>query len=215
MLTLFLDARYEKVRQSGQVRDAAVLLAVGVNDQGKREVLGVSASPGEHEVHWRTLLKGLQGRGLSGVELVISDDHRGLKAARQAVLGGLPWQRCQFHLQQNAQAYVPRQSLKAEVAADIRAIFNAPDRPAADSLLAQTVGKYAATAPQAGRLAGGQHAGGSDRFRLAAPPALLAAHGQRPGTAQPRDPPAHPRGRPVSQRGRLSASGNGDCDGSE
>ena len=63
MLTLFLDARYEKVRQSGQVRDAAVLLAVGVNDQGKREVLGVSVSLGEHEVHWRTFLKGLQGRG--------------------------------------------------------------------------------------------------------------------------------------------------------
>lgn len=145
---LFLDARYEKVRQSGQVRDAAVLLAVGVNDQGQREVLGVSVSLGEHEVHWRTFLKELQSRGLSGVELVVSDDHRGLKAARQAVLGGLPWQRCQFHLQQNAQAYVPRQSLKAEVAADIRAIFNAADRPAAEALLAQTVTKYAATAPR-------------------------------------------------------------------
>jgi len=145
---LFLDARYEKVRQSGQVRDAAVLLAVGVNSQGKREVLGVSVSLGEHEVHWRAFLKDLQGRGLSGVELVISDDHLGLKAARQAVLGGLPWQRCQFHLQQNAQAYVPRHALKTEVAADIRAIFNAPDQSAADALLTQTVGKYAATAPK-------------------------------------------------------------------
>ena len=145
---LFLDARYEKVRQSGQVRDAAVLLAVGVNSQGKREVLGVSVSLGEHEVHWRAFLKDLQGRGLSGVELVVSDDHLGLKAARQAVLGGIPWQRCQFHLQQNAQAYVPRQSLKAEVAADLRAIFNAPDRLAADALLAQTVIKYATTAPK-------------------------------------------------------------------
>ena len=145
---LFLDARYEKVRQSGQVRDAAVLLAVGVNSQGKREVLGVSVSLGEHEVHWRAFLKDLQGRGLSGVELVVSDDHRGLKAARQAVFGGLPWQRCQFHLQQNAQAYVPRQALKAEVAAAIRAIFNAPDRPAAETLLAQAVSKYAPTAPK-------------------------------------------------------------------
>ena len=145
---LFLDARYEKVRQSGQVRDAAVLLAVGVNSQGKREVLGVSVSLGEHEVHWRAFLKDLQSRGLGGVELVVSDDHLGLKAARQAVLGGVPWQRCQFHLQQNAQAYVPRLSLKAEVAADIRAIFNAPDRSAADALLAQTVVKYATTAPK-------------------------------------------------------------------
>jgi transposase-like protein len=82
------------------------------------------------------------------VELVVSDDHLGLKAARQAVFGGLPWQRCQFHLQQNAQAYVPRQTLKAEVAADIRAVFNAADRPAAETLLAQTVAKYATTAPK-------------------------------------------------------------------
>jgi len=145
---LFLDARYEKVRQSGQVRDAAVLLAVGVNERGKREVLGVSVSLGEHEVHWRAFMKDLQSRGLSGVELVVSDDHLGLKAARQAVFGGIPWQRCQFHLQQNAQAHVPRQSLKSEVAADIRAIFNAPDRPAAEALLAQTVAKYAVTAPK-------------------------------------------------------------------
>lgn len=145
---LFLDARYEKVRQGGQVRDAAVLLAVGVNDQGKREVLGVSVSLGEHEVHWRAFLKDLQSRGLSGVGLVVSDDHLGLKAARQAVFGGLPWQRCQFHLQQNAQAYVPRQALKAEVAADIRAVFNAADRPAAELLLKQTVARYAVTAPK-------------------------------------------------------------------
>ena len=145
---LFLDARYEKVRQGGQVRDAAVLLAVGVNDQGKREVLGVSVSLGEHEVHWRAFLKGLQSRGLSGVGLVVSDDHLGVKAARQAVFGGLPWQRCQFHLQQNAQAYVPRQALKAEVAADIRAVFNAADRPAAELLLKQTVARYAVTAPK-------------------------------------------------------------------
>ncbi len=145
---LFLDARYEKVRHSGQVRDAAVLLAVGVNSQGKREVLGISVSLGEHEVHWRTFMKELQGRGLSGVELVVSDDHLGLKAARQAVFGGILWQRCQFHLQQNAQAYAPRQALKAEVAADIRAAFNAPDRTAAEALLAQTVAKYAAIAPK-------------------------------------------------------------------
>jgi transposase-like protein len=82
------------------------------------------------------------------VGLVVSDDHLGVKAARQAVFGGLPWQRCQFHLQQNAQAYVPRQALKAEVAADIRAVFNAADRPAAELLLKQTVARYAVTAPK-------------------------------------------------------------------
>jgi transposase-like protein len=96
---LFLDARYEDVRQDGQVRDAAVLIASGVDRSGKRQILGVSVSLSEQEVHWRTFLQGLVARGLSGVQLIVSDDHAGLKAARRAVFGGIPWQRCQFHLQ--------------------------------------------------------------------------------------------------------------------
>jgi len=139
---LYLDARYEKVREDGQVRDAAVLIATGVNEQGKRDVLGVSTSLSEAEVHWRTFLQSLTQRGLHGVELIISDDHAGLKQARKAVFGGVPWQRCQFHLQQNAQAYVPRKGMKKEVAADIRAIFDAPNRQEAERLLALTVKKY-------------------------------------------------------------------------
>ncbi len=147
---LYLDARYENVRQDGQVRNAAVLIASGGDTQGKRQLLGISVALSEHEVHWRTLLQSLVARGLSGVRLVVSDDHAGLRAARVAVLGGVLWQRCQFHLQQNAQAYVPRQDMKAEVAADIRAIFNAPTRADAEALLTKTVHKYATTA---GRLA--------------------------------------------------------------
>ena len=143
---LFLDARYEKVRQEGQIRDAAVLMAVGVAADGRRQILGVSVSLGEQEVHWRAFLQSLVKRGLQGMQLVISDDHAGLKAARTAVFGGTPWQRCQFHLQQNASAYVPRQSMKAEVAADLRMIFNAPNRSTAEAYLAQMVQKYAKTA---------------------------------------------------------------------
>jgi putative transposase len=79
---LLLDARYEKVRQEGQVRDAAILIAVGVDSEGKRRILGVSVSLGEHEVHWRDFLKSLMARGLSGVKLIVSDDHAGLRAAR-------------------------------------------------------------------------------------------------------------------------------------
>jgi transposase-like protein len=139
---LWLDAHYEKVRQDGQVRDAAVLKAVGLNEEGKRMVLGVSVSLSEQEAHWRTFLQGLVARGLSGVDLVTSDAHAGLKQARRAVFGGVPWQRCQFHLQQNAQAYVPRHSMKAEVASDIRAIFNAPGLYEAEALLAKMVQKY-------------------------------------------------------------------------
>lgn len=139
---LWLDAHYEKVRQDGQVRDAAVLKAVGLTEDGKRMVLGTAVALGEHEAHWRRFLQSLNDRGLCGVELVISDAHEGLKAARRAVFGGVPWQRCQFHLQQNAQAYVPRQSMKAEVAADIRAIFNAATRHGAEALLVTMVKKY-------------------------------------------------------------------------
>ncbi len=139
---VYLDARYEKVRTEGQVRDAAVLIAAGVGLDGKRTLLGVSVSLSEQEVHWRTFLESLVQRGLRGVRLIISDDHVGLKAARRAVFGSIPWQRCQFHLQQNAQAYVPRKEMAARVAADIRTIFNAPDRPTADALLRRTVEKY-------------------------------------------------------------------------
>ena len=143
---LFLDARYEKVRQDGQVRDAAVLIAAGVDLSGHRKVLGVSLSLGEQEIHWRTFLENLVKRGLRGVKLVVSDDHAGLKAARKAVFGGIPWQRCQFHLQQKAQSYVPRKDMQKEVAEDIRVIFNAPDRATAEEYLKKVVNKYQKTA---------------------------------------------------------------------
>jgi len=145
---LYLDARYEKVRENSQIRDAAVLIATGISPQGERQVLGVSVSLSEQEAHWKDFLKSLKDRGLKGVKLVISDHHEGLGAARRAVFGSIPWQRCQFHLQQNAGAYVPRQSMKAEVAADIRAIFNTYDRKAAEEGLQTIVQKYASSAPR-------------------------------------------------------------------
>jgi putative transposase len=143
---LYLDALYTPVRQDGQVRDAAILIAVGINEAGNRQILGVSVSISEAEVHWRQFLQSLQQRGLQGVNLIISDAHTGLKAARQAVFGGVPWQRCHFHLQQNAHSYVTRKEQQAEVAADIRAIFTARTRSEAETLLAATVAKYAQTA---------------------------------------------------------------------
>jgi len=145
---LYLDARYEKVRESSQVRDAAVLVATGIDPSGERQVLGVSVSLSEQEAHWKDFLKALKERGLQGVQLVISDDHQGLGAARRAVLGSVPWQRCQFHLQQNAGAYVPRQAMRSEVAADIRSIFNASDRKTADELLRAAIQKYVTSAPR-------------------------------------------------------------------
>ncbi|MCZ2460563.1 MAG: IS256 family transposase [Chitinophagales bacterium] len=145
---LFLDARYEKVREAGQVRDVAVLVASGITLEGERQILGVSVSLSEHETHWKAFLQGLKDRGLRGVKLVTSDDHSGLGAARRSVLGSIPWQRCQFHLQQNAGSYMPKQSMRIEVAADIRAMFNAPDRKTAEQFLQSAIQKYASSAPR-------------------------------------------------------------------
>ena len=83
------------------MQKAAVLIAVGVDESGRRQVLGVSVALSEHGVHWRGFLQGMVARGLCGVRLVISGAHEGLKAARLAVFGGVPWQRCQFHLPPN------------------------------------------------------------------------------------------------------------------
>ena len=128
--------------------DCAVLIAIGIDPSGKRSVLGVSVALSESEVHWRDFLSSLQSRGLHGLTFIVSDAHAGLGAARTAVFPSVPWQRCQFHLQQNAQAYVPRLDLRSKVAADIRAIFNCPDLPSANARLKDTVLSYASSAPK-------------------------------------------------------------------
>ncbi len=146
---LVLDARYEKVRHAGVVRSCAVLIAVGVRtSDGKRTVLGCSVSLTEAEVHWREFLSSLKKRGLNLPKSTTSDAHEGLKAALSAVFPGGAWQRCQFHLQQNAQAYVPKQAMKKPVAADIRAIFTAANLAEAEEKLAKTVEKYRKSAPE-------------------------------------------------------------------
>jgi transposase-like protein len=145
---VFLDARYERVREGGRLVDCAVLVAVGITRGGHRRVLGVSVALSEAEVHWRAFLDSLVRRGLSGVKLIVSDDHAGLKAARRATLPSVPWQRCQFHLQQNAQAYVTRLDQRKPVAQRIRAIFNAPDRAEAERLLQQAIAAWVTDAPK-------------------------------------------------------------------
>lgn len=142
---LLLDAMYIKVREDGLVRDMALLTAMGIDLSGKKHVLGVYLGLSEAEVNWREFLESLISRGLSGIKMVISDDHSGLGAARMAVFPSVPWQRCQFHLQRNAQAYITKSELKGEVAADLRAIFNARDEAEAKRLLKETVAKYAKT----------------------------------------------------------------------
>ena len=145
---IVLDAQYEKVRQGGQVLDAAVLIACGVDAKGHRDILGCSISLSEAEVHWRAFLSELKDRGLYGIEFIVSDAHEGLQAARKAVFPSVPWQRCQFHLQQNAGKYVPKMAMRAPVAADIRAIFTAPDLGEAQHLLEKFLSRYEKTAPK-------------------------------------------------------------------
>jgi putative transposase len=145
---LIVDARYEKVRVSGSVRDCAVLVAIGIQPSGHRSVLGVSVSLSEAEVHWREFLSSLKQRGMHGVKLIVSDAHEGLKAARQATFAGVPWQRCQFHLAQNAMHHTPKVEMRKQVANDIRNIFNATDAHHAQEELARFVDRYQEMAPK-------------------------------------------------------------------
>lgn len=105
---LILDARYERVREGGVIASQAVLVAIGVDWEGHRQVLGVELANRESRSSWRAFLAGLKGRGLHGVEYVVSDDHAGLKAAIRETLPEAAWQRCYVHFLRNALDYVPR-----------------------------------------------------------------------------------------------------------
>ncbi len=143
---MFLDARYEKTREHGVADDCAVLTAIGIEPSGKRRVLGLSVAFSEAEVHWRAFLESLVARGLQGVEFITSDDHPGLKAARKAVLPGARWQRCQFHLAQNAIHHAPNQAIRKAIGEELRAVWDAPSLGGAQEELKRLVAKYRSTA---------------------------------------------------------------------
>lgn len=107
---LIMDARYEKVREAGVIRSRAVMIAIGINWDGRREVLAVELANRESESSWRDFLLGLKGRGLSGVEFVVTDDHAGLRRAIQELLPEAAWQRCYVHFLRNALDYLPRKA---------------------------------------------------------------------------------------------------------
>ena len=128
---LWLDATYVKVREAGRVTSMATLVAIGVATTGERRVLGLELAAGNDEGSaWPAFIRDLVERGLHGVRLVISDDHRGLvKAVREQLLGAA-WQRCRVHFTRNAQDLVPR-SARSMVATVIRSIFEQPDEASA------------------------------------------------------------------------------------
>jgi putative transposase len=127
---VWLDATYLKVRQNHRIVAMAVVIAIGVNAGGHREVLGLDVGPSEEEAFWQQFLRGLVERGLSGVRLVASDAHAGLKRALTTVLQGASWQRCRVHFVRNALALVPK-SAQQLVAATIRTVFAQPDATSA------------------------------------------------------------------------------------
>jgi putative transposase len=126
---LWIDATYVKVRESGRIVSVAVIVAVGVNSDGRREVLGMSIGPSEAETFWTEFLRQLARRGLRGVKLVISDAHEGIKAAISKVLHAT-WQRCRVHFMRNVLAHAGRQGRRV-VAAFIGTAFVQEDAEAA------------------------------------------------------------------------------------
>ncbi len=145
---LYLDATYLKARWAGAVRDVALLVAVGVSDEGFREVLAVEIAAGERTEAYRGLLQGLVERGLRGVKLVVSDDHEAIKSAVKVELPSAAWQRCTVHLQRNVLAHVPQTESKA-VAADLKVIFQAGRRETAETLAAAFSERYETLYPKA------------------------------------------------------------------
>jgi len=145
---LILDARYEKMRHGGIVRDVAVLSAIGIGPDERRRVLGVSVALSEAEVHWRAFLESLVARGMRGVDFIVSDDHSGLRAARRAVLGGATWQRCQFHLARNAIHHAPNAETRKRIGRQLKSIWTADDLNKAETALAELVASYRDPAPK-------------------------------------------------------------------
>jgi transposase-like protein len=149
---LWLDATYLKVRDGGRVVSMAALVATGVARSGERRILGLDLAPGNDEGSaWPAFIRSLVERGLHGVRLVISDDHRGLvRAAREQLLGS-GWQRCRVHFTRNAQDLVPR-SARSMVASAIRAVFEQPDEAAARDECSRVIALFEPRMPAVARL---------------------------------------------------------------
>lgn len=145
---LYLDATYLKVNWGGSVANLAILAAVGVNEEGFREVLAVEVAGGEKGAAYASLLRGLLDRGLKGVRLVVSDDHEGIKAAVSGELPGAEWQRCVVHFMRNVLCHVPAKAM-SEVAEDLKAIFKVRREKTARALAEEFIELHGKSFPKA------------------------------------------------------------------
>ena len=154
---LWLDATYLKVREGGRIVSVAAIVAVAVNTDGRREIVGLHIGPSEAETFWSAFLRSLAKRGLRGTKLVVSDAHEGLKAAIARSLAGATWQRCRVHFMRNALAHVPR-SQTTVVAAAIRQAFVQPDHASATRTWRHVADQLRARWPKLGALMDGAEA---------------------------------------------------------
>ena len=154
---LWLDATYPKVREGGRIVSVAAIVAVAVNTDGRREIVGLHIGPSGAETFWSAFLKALVKRGLKGTKLVISDAHEGLKAAIARSRAGATWQRCRVHFMRNALAHVPR-SQTTVVAAAIRQAFVQPDHASATKTWRHVADQLRARWPKLGALMDGAEA---------------------------------------------------------
>jgi putative transposase len=145
---LYLDATYLKVRWGARVTSLALLVCVGVDEEGFREVLAVEVAGSEKGAAYASMLRGLVDRGLSGVQLVVSDDHEGIKAAVSGELPGTGWQRCVVHFERNVLSHVPASEM-SEVADDLKAVFKVRREKTARALAEEFVELYGKRFPKA------------------------------------------------------------------
>lgn len=138
---VIVDALYTKVREDGRVRSRGILIATGINLEGHRSLLGMMIGDTESEASWGAFFTHLKQRGLRGVEMITSDHHGGLVKAIRQHFQGVTWQRCQTHFIKNILDVTPK-SLKSEIKARVRSIFEAPDMQAARTLLQQTIDTF-------------------------------------------------------------------------
>ncbi len=145
---VIVDAMYIKIRKEGRVRSQGALIAIGVNEEGYREILGLKIGNSESEATWSDFFIWLKGRGLKGVQLITSDDHRGLIKAIQRHMQGVPWQRCQTHFKRNILDSCPK-ALQGELKARLKLLFDAPDMITARKLLTGVLADFSEKAPKA------------------------------------------------------------------
>ena len=195
---LWLDAKQEKVRDRGHVVSKALVIAYGVHETGRREVIGLDVGEIESEAFWREFLRSLRRRGLDGVRLCVSDAHEGLKAAIARVLG-CPWQRCTVHFVRDMHQHC-RPAQRALVSAALREVFNADSYEPARERVTAVIEQLEPTAPKVCRAARGRRRGPARLLPFPRRALVQAALDEPARARQPRDRPPHRRRRHLPQR---------------